>query len=151
MATKTASDMSLAELEKALTGAREKLSGMEKELADYRKSVQSYVLEFGKRQRQFERAFGMVSEAPAARGSVIGNAKRGRKGKLSASITDALKSAKSPMSADDIVSATRWKSKPSVSQTLMKMVAAGTIHRYGKDGKVMAAKAKGRAKAYALA
>lgn len=67
-------------------------------------------------------------------------------------ITGVLKSAKSPMSADDIVSATGWKSKPSVSQTLMKLVAAGKIHRYNSEGKTIPTKDKSqRAKGYALA
>lgn len=48
--------MSLAELERDLTGARERLSGMEQQLADYHTNIQSCVTQFGK--RQIERSFG---------------------------------------------------------------------------------------------
>lgn len=154
MATKAPSDMSLSELEKALSGAKERLTGMEKELADYRKGVQAYVLEFGKRQRQFEKAFGMVS------GGEPGSAGNGRKrstgragrGTISENILSVLGNANKPISVNDIVSATGAKSRPSIAQTLMKLVQAGKVQRYNKDGKTIP---KGddsqRAKAYALA
>lgn len=151
MATKAASEMSLAELEKALTGAKERLTGMEKELADYRKSVQSYVLEFGKRQRQFEKAFGMVAEG----GNHVGNGrsgKRGPRGNVTGAIVAVLGKASKPMSVDEIFSASGSKSKPSVAQTLMRLVQAGKVHRYNKDGKTIGKNdSSQRAKGYALA
>lgn len=157
--TKTLSEMSLAELEKALTGAKERLTGMETELADYRKSVQSYVLEFGKRQRQFEKAFGMVSAGGGDHvgngrggGSKVGNSKRGPRGNVSNAIVTILGKASKPMGVEEIFSASGSKSKPSVAQTLMRLVQAGKVHRYNKDGKTIGKNdSTQRAKSYALA
>ena len=150
---KAPSEMSLSELESALKGAKEKLAGMEQELADFRKSVQGYVLEFGKRQRQYEKDFGML--APAAskgRAAAVGNGNRAPRGTVAEGILAALGKSNKPINVDEIVSATGAKSKPSVAQTLMKLIKAGKVHRYNKDGKTIP---KGddsqRAKAYALA
>lgn len=156
--SKAAADMSLAELEKALEGAKERLSGMEKELTDYRKSVQSHVLEFGKRQRQFEKAFGFVDASSnnghrrSSGGGNISGGKRAARGTISESILAVLGKASKPINVNEIVSATGANSKPSVAQTLMKLVQSGKVHRYNKDGKPIP---KGddsqRAKGYAIA
>jgi len=42
-----------------------------------------------------------------------------------------------PTSVDEIVSATSAKSKHSIAQTLMKLVQAGRMPRYSKDGKTI--------------
>lgn len=153
---KPASDMSLGELESALTGAKEKLRGMEQELAEYRKSVQSYVLEFGKRQRQFEREFGLATSESSnggARGRG-GKAPGGRapRGTVAESILSTLGNSGQPIGVDAIVAATGATSKPSVAQTLMKLVQAGKVQRFNKDGKAISRNDDSqRAKAYALA
>ncbi|MGH7242370.1 MAG: hypothetical protein ACREJD_03010 [Phycisphaerales bacterium] len=64
----------------------------------------------------------------------------------------ALKSSKKPLSADEIFKATGSKSKPSVSQTLMKMVHSGKVQRHNAEGKPIAKNDKSqRAKGYTLA
>lgn len=148
--SKSASEMSLSELEAALKGAKEKIEETEQQLAGFRKSVHSYVQEFGKRQRQFERDFGR-SAGPSPSGRKTGSGRSGR-GAVSEGILAALGRASRPISVDEIVDATGASSKPSVAQTIMKLVKAGKVHRYNKDGKTIP---KGddsqRAKAYALA
>lgn len=150
---KAASDMSLGELEAALTGAKEKLRGMEQELAEYRKSVQSYVLEFGKRQRQFEREFGIAiaESAGNGRGSKSGGG-RARRGTVAEGILSTLGKSSKPISVDEIVVATGATSKPSVAQTLMKLIQAGKVQRFNKDGKAISKNDDSqRAKSYSLA
>ncbi|MBX3388501.1 MAG: hypothetical protein KF691_03485 [Phycisphaeraceae bacterium] len=147
---KSASEMSLSELEAALKGAKEKIQAKEQELADYRKSVHSYVLEFGKRQRQLERDFGMVPASSLGGRKAAGN--HSGHGAVTQGILAVLGNANKPVTVNQIVEATRASSKPSVAQAIMKLVKAGKVHRYNKDGKTIP---KGddsqRAKAYALA
>lgn len=138
--------MSLAELDSALKGAKEKMEGMEAELGEFRNSIKEYVSEFGKRQRQYEKDFGMNSAAPRASGT------RTPRGGMATAIQEALKSAKAPMSVDEIVTATGAGSKPSVSQTLMKLVQSGEVQRYNSEGKTIKKDDKTqRARGYALA
>ncbi|MGH7241788.1 MAG: hypothetical protein ACREJD_00005 [Phycisphaerales bacterium] len=151
---KTASDMTLGELEAALQGAKEKLAGMEQELADFRKSIQSYVSEFGKRQRQFEKDFGMMSSAPRNAGgsTSVGGGRRAGRGTVADGILAVLGKANKPVSVDDVVKATGASSKPSIAQTIMKLVQAGKVHRYNAEGKVIPQKDKSqRARGYAIA
>ncbi|MGH7243414.1 MAG: hypothetical protein ACREJD_08370 [Phycisphaerales bacterium] len=92
----------------------------------------------------------------STQGSEVGNfrgkGKPSRKGKVSESIVAALKSSKKPLSADEIFAATGSKSKPSVSQTLMKMVHSGQVQRHNAEGKPISKNDKSqRAKGYSLA
>lgn len=146
--------MSLAELEGALNGAKERLHEMERELSEYRKTIAAYLAEFAKRQRQLERDFGFVTHAPAERGNAGagGRRKRAGRGTVADLIVEALGSASSPISVDDIVTLTGAKSKPSIAQTLMKLIQGGRVQRYNKDGKPISKSDQSqRAKSYSLA
>lgn len=121
----------------AFEAAEQQIQDLESKLSQLKKTARGLSESIHARVARFTDTIRTATHSNSAAGGRTPG-RRGPKGKLTSSILEALQSSGRPLSADEIVKATGSKSKPSVSQTLMKLAQGGQIQKFNSEGQKIA-------------